>query len=133
MELIYWDSRLETAISSIDDDHKKIIVVANKLHTAFKKQSGRSVVSSLLEELKYETILHFVKEEEIMKDSGYPKYEYHKSQHTELIKQLDYTICSLDDGSIFVSPTTMVFLRDWLTYHILGSDRQFSIYHASLN
>ena len=66
-----------------------------------------------------------------MRILGYPEYEEHKKQHEELIRSVLDLAKKVDSGKAGVSFALMHFLKNWLTNHIMESDKQYTDHFLS--
>lgn len=124
-DLIKWDSKLNTGISSIDLEHKKLITLTNDLAIAIIDGEGREHLKIVLDKLLDYTISHFKNEEVLFEKFKYPDTEQHKKEHRELTKQ----VLSLHKEMSLRFPGNIVeFLEAWLIDHILSSDMKYSRY-----
>jgi hemerythrin len=129
MALMEWNARLSVDVPSLDAQHQKLIGLVNRLHDAMRAGKGASVVESVLAELASYTRTHFTNEEILMKAYGYPGLEAHAAEHRRLVADVQELQADLKGGTL-LTLTVMDFLQDWLTRHILQSDKQYSPYLA---
>ena len=66
-----------------------------------------------------------------MQTHSYPEFLAHKRQHDDLSKQAVELKEKHDSGSIALSVQASGFLRDWLTKHILGTDKKYTEFFNS--
>ncbi|HTP13088.1 MAG TPA: bacteriohemerythrin, partial [Bacteroidota bacterium] len=77
-------------------------------------------------ELVAYTKVHFQTEEDFFKKFAYPGYAQHKTQHDKLAQQvLDFQQQYKSGRSMFTIEL-MNFLKNWLSGHILGTDKNYS-------
>lgn len=123
MAVMEWDSSLSTGVVSIDDDHRLLISLMAELDDTVRDNEDSTVVGSVLLSLAAYTDYHFAREEKIMTVCGDPAFETHKAYHDRLRASV-MTVClqyeSTPEDVDF--DDLQVFLRDWLTEHILGED-----------
>ncbi|MRR34242.1 bacteriohemerythrin [bacterium] len=125
MALLTWNEKLSVQVGQFDREHQELVNLINKLHDAMKAGQGKQVVGDVLKALISYTKNHFAAEERLMKAHGYPAYENHKKEHNQLtLTVLDFQKGYLD-GSVPLSQTVMNFLKDWLTGHIQGVDKEY--------
>ena len=72
---------METGVAKIDAQHKELIERINAVTYAGTKAFTKEETQKTLDLLDEYIIKHFNDEEALQKQSGYPKYEWHKSQH----------------------------------------------------
>ncbi len=121
-----WSSDYSVNISEIDEQHKELVGMINVLFVAVSRREGDRVIGEILDSLVAYTRTHFVLEERLMAEAGYPDLAGHREEHRELIGQLDGLARKfmLDDRPIYFE--MLSFLRTWLRAHILGSDMKYS-------
>lgn len=124
-DLIKWDNKLSTGISSIDLEHKRLIALANELAIAIIDGEGRDHLKVVLDKLLDYTASHFKNEEALFEKFKYPDSEKHKIEHRELTNQ----VLSLHKEMGLRFPGNIVeFLEAWLIDHIFSSDMKYSKY-----
>jgi hemerythrin-like metal-binding protein len=126
MVLFPWEKRYETGIDKIDEQHKELVRIINGLHEAMKQGEGRSAIEGALKDLKDYTIYHFDTEEELMSKYGYPSFDEHRRQHEFFRARINEHLKNYLEGDYMVTIDLSDFLREWLSSHILGSDKEFA-------
>ena len=126
MPFINWSSDLSIGVVQIDGQHQKLVGMVNRLHDAMKNRTGAQEVAAILSELVEYTKYHFATEEKLMQQHGYPETQAHKTEHTNLTKQVaELAVKVGESNTSLITIETMNFLRDWLKNHILGTDMKF--------
>ena len=123
---IDWSEELSVGIEEIDEQHKVLIGLINKMHDAIQHRHGSDVVGEILNELAGYTITHFAVEESLMRILNYPGYEEHHEQHAGLLEQVTDLQAKVAAGKTSVSFELLHFLKTWLTKHILEEDMSYS-------
>ena len=123
-----WDSSLETGDSTVDEEHRTIVMMINEFHDAVRKQKARDLLDGALKRLEDYILRHFSHEEGLMRDSGYPDYKSHQAAHENLSKHANEMIQGFRGGTLGVPVTLSRFLQDWLTLHIMQTDKKFIRY-----
>lgn len=124
--LVEWSEDLSVGIEEIDEQHKILVDLINRMHQAIHQRRGSEVVGSILEELGSYTKLHFTVEESLMRILNYPDYEAHKVQHDKLIEHMRELQEKVVSGRAAIGFELMHFLKVWLTKHILEDDRAYT-------
>lgn len=127
MAFFNWSDDLSVGVNASDDDHKKLIDMLNRLFEGMKNKQGKEVVGKVLDDLVSYTKFHFAREEEFFAKTGYPAVE-HKNEHTALVKQAEELQSRYKSGEVALSVQTLDFLKDWLTVHIQGTDKKYSVH-----
>jgi len=120
--LLSWSAALATGMEEIDEQHRQLIAIGNRLNEAIRSSSGRASVGSVLEQLIAYTVQHFQFEERLMAASGYPGAAEHARQHRQLEQDVLAHQARFASGEA-LSVELMHFIRDWLVKHIMGTDK----------
>jgi len=132
-EIFPWDKNFETGIALIDEQHKKLIYILNKLAAHLANRSDVVILDSIFDELLDYTDYHFKTEEKIwsahFKDDDW--YTTHEKTHDSFIDKVialkkEENEKPLDDVVLEI----VSFLSQWLGYHILDTDKRMA--HAVL-
>ena len=83
-------------VTEIDQQHQNLMNILNKLNDAVKNNESREDIYRIIDDVISYTCLHFVTEERIMAQSGYPGIEAHKDKHKELIQDALHLKAKLD-------------------------------------
>lgn len=125
-ELFPWTEKLSIGLPEIDDQHKILISLVNKLHHAMKTKKGAAESGKILNELAQYTITHFAFEEKLFDKYDYPEKEGHKKYHAELVDKVSKFKEDFDSGRAGLSMDLMHFLMDWLNDHIMKTDKAYA-------
>lgn len=125
MSLISWSAMLSTGVEQIDTQHKKLIELANNLNDAMHAGKGKEALKPFFDELVKYTVYHFGTEEKLMGEHPYPDVAEHKEQHKKLVAEVSAFKAKFDSGNAMISAEVMNFLRDWLSKHIMQTDKKF--------
>jgi len=109
----------------MDDDHKRLIDLINRLAKAMESGDSKAVATQVLDELVDYTRTHFTREEKLMSAHGYGDLPHQLDEHKKLVGQLVDIQTQFDAGTITLAGEVMRFLKRWLRNHILGSDMQY--------
>ncbi len=125
---IEWTDELSVGIQEIDEQHKILVGLLNRLYEAIIKKTDDLEIERVLNELAQYTVIHFAVEESLMRIFNYPDYEEHKRHHEELTQQVVDLQRKLNQGEVSISMEVLHFLRHWLTEHIMGEDKRYGPY-----
>jgi len=117
-----WNGALATGHPEIDEQHRKLIDLANRLNEAMQRGEARSEIGAVLEDLIKYTTFHFQFEENLMKKAGYPELFQHQREHKKLVNDVLARKARFDSGAA-LSSELLSFLRDWLVNHIMKTDK----------
>jgi len=124
--LMTWDDALSVRIDAIDEQHKKLIDLLNRLHQSKATKGGDATIRKILKELIDYTVYHFAFEEKLFDKYGYKQAMEHKESHRMLESQVLEFAKAFEAGRASLSADLFLFLRGWLNGHIRGSDRQYA-------
>lgn len=127
-EIFPWNRNFETGIASIDQQHKVLVEIVNRLARHFASNLSDSCCNGILDELLDYAEFHFEAEEQIW------HYAFSDSQQTR-----DHS----DDHQLFIANIRELYSRQvpqnevltqllkyltrWLAFHILDSDRKMAL------
>jgi hemerythrin len=127
MPFITWNDKLSTDIEEIDSDHKKIVGMINDLYDGIAAGHGKEVIAGVLETLVSYTRFHFAHEERLFAMTSYADAEAHKVEHEQMTAWVIKTKQAFDSEALPApSLQVMVYLKDWLFEHIMGSDQKYA-------
>lgn len=126
MAFINWNDSYLLGVLSIDNQHKKIADIINRLDDAMKSGRGREILEQILFELVDFIDTHFKAEEEYMVRFGYNDYEDHRYEHESLTDEVKRFYDDFKIGMISLNTEIMNFLRNWLMDHIFVKDKKFA-------
>ncbi len=121
-----WSSDYSVNIKTIDDQHRELVNILNRLFIAASRREGDKVIAGILDSLMSYTKTHFALEERLMRQARYQDLDAHVEEHRKLIEQLDQ-LCRkhlIENRPIHFE--MLSFLKTWLKEHIQGVDTKYS-------
>lgn len=125
MTQLVWQNDLNTGITVIDNQHKRIVEMINRLYVARHGSGGRPAVAAVIEELVDYTQSHFAFEETLMEDAGYPLSRAHKRVHELFIRRVNDYRLRFKAGED-VAEELQDLLARWLFNHIRNDDAGYA-------
>ncbi|MFT4171941.1 MAG: bacteriohemerythrin [Rhodocyclaceae bacterium] len=126
MAVIRWSDDLSVGNRTIDEDHRTLFEMMDRLHDAMRLGKGTEAVGPLLAELVRYTETHFRREEHLMRQMGYANYAIHKAEHDRLMREVRELQARCASGAVTLSLKVHTFLTDWLRNHIMSMDKQMA-------
>ncbi len=143
MGTLSFDDELRTGHAVIDEQHEALFQLAQRVidklgtcsldsHTipSPEPDSCEERVEDALADAVYGlvdyTTEHFSDEETVMREAGYPSAPIHSALHAELAERVTAYMVRLMDGDEVCAAELVDFLIEWLTAHIMTSDREFT-------
>jgi hemerythrin len=123
-----WSDAMSVGIAEIDDQHKMLVNILNRLFTAVVQRESHEIITEILDTLVDYTNTHFGLEEELMQDAGYDPVAFaaHQHEHRAFIEKISSAANKhLVEGKS-VSFEIISFLKRWLQDHILVTDRKYA-------
>jgi hemerythrin-like metal-binding protein len=127
-DLMTFTDDYKVNIAHLDEQHKKLMGMINDLNNAMESGSPKDVVGDILNNLAVFAANHFKAEETLFDAHGYPETDSHKAKHVDLTNQVIDFLKKFQDGAANVTPDLMAFLKNWLSDHILGTDKKYAPY-----
>jgi len=124
---ISWQPEYSVHIDAIDRQHQALVALIRQLQEAMAEGRGRTFQDKLIEQLVIYTNEHFRFEEGFMGENGYDSLGEHIEQHRLLKSQVSELQRRIHDGEAVSNPSLILFLRNWLTEHIMQHDQKFSL------
>jgi hemerythrin len=129
--LFPWEGKYVLGIEEIDDQHMKLVGMINSLHEGMRSGKGREVTASVLQSLMEYALYHFRTEEDLMKRYDYQGLLEHRTEHLVFMDRVGEMAKRHGGGEYLVSLELNDFLKEWLSDHILSTDRKYAPYIRS--
>lgn len=123
MALMEWDESMSVGVEELDEQHRTLIDLINEAYEAIQKHDGQKV-STIVDRMREYAALHFVTEERLMEEVGYPDLELHKSQHTKFVNDVDKFRQEQTEKANLSK--IFIYLSRWLTLHIMDEDKKYT-------
>lgn len=122
MEILKWTDDLSVGNALIDEDHRNLFNLLDRLHEVSSGQINQAT-QGIVDALRDYAESHFSREEEFMRKINYPHYVLHKAEHDRFVSE----ICALQSrvarGARTVQLDIDQFLAGWLREHVLVRDK----------
>ncbi|SOB74920.1 diguanylate cyclase (GGDEF) domain-containing protein/hemerythrin-like metal-binding domain protein [Marinobacter sp. LV10R510-11A] len=127
-EIFPWNRNFETGIAKIDEQHKVLVEILNRLAWHFASSNSELECGHILDELLSYAAYHFKAEEEIWK-TALGEQEMVRSHHDghQLFFVQIQMYRSSDEPEEKVMGELFSYLTRWLAFHILESDRRMAM------
>ena len=126
MVQLTWKESFCTGIDHIDNQHRQFFVLFNELDLAVEQRREGGILDVLLSDLDRYVHIHFADEERLMEGIGYPDLPRQRKEHEYFASEIKTQHVRLKSGDVRLGQSTLLFLRDWLTNHILTEDKKYS-------
>jgi len=131
MPTIAWKEIYETGIVSLDQEHQALVAKINDLYEAIRDKRGDQVLGDILAMLEDYTENHFVHEEKLMAEYGYPGLAEHQAVHQSLREEVQALKERYSQQTEGLAQELLKFLRVWVLEHIVNVDKQYGAFLES--
>jgi hemerythrin-like metal-binding protein len=131
MAYFEWDPSLETGMNAIDEQHRTLFALANRLQEAVESCpdcDDHELVTDTVYRLTDYVMQHFNDEEAFMRSIGYPRLGAHAMLHELLTAETLRVAADYWNGEDVLPTTLAPMLVDWLRSHIRGQDMGYISY-----
>lgn len=125
MSEIQWDESYSVGVPLLDDQHKILIGLINRLDR-IEREDGD--LNAIMDKLDWYVREHFSLEESMLKDVGYASLEAHIAEHRDFEKWLRAAQSHMASGGFagsIVATSIKDHLQVWLMKHILEVDMDY--------
>lgn len=127
--MLEWTPDYQTGIDEIDLQHHYFLKLINRIERRIASIALNQGHSPLLRELVLYAAFHFLSEENMMAEAGYPGLDEHRALHQAIAQRLNSEIQMLEMD--MVEPMHIVrWLGDWFREHTLVEDRKYAQFVA---
>lgn len=126
MAFVEWKESYSVGMPDIDQQHRILIEIINRLHDAMRTGSAHANIVRVVDELLEYTSVHFNYEERMIAAAGYPGTAEHARKHRAMVAQVEAFADRVRTARASTPLRLMEFLNGWLTQHILSTDMAYS-------
>ncbi len=124
--LVEWTDDLAFGIKKIDDDHRQLLEMVNRLYKFMKTNATREDIDKAFNELQNYTQTHFAAEEKLMQEHSYPLYDEHKKAHEAFCMRVENMYARYKAGEMSGEVDLTGLLGSWWVNHILSHDKRLA-------
>ena len=127
MALFTWYKKYSVNNEELDNHHKKLFDIFNRLFDTCTKTENVNCVAPIIVELMEYSNYHFSAEEKYMAVIGYKEIEFHKKLHrffTDTVLEMQQVE---DKNDYDLTKEIIVFLGNWLLQHVIVEDKKYAV------
>ncbi len=128
MEIINWKNEFSVGVQEMDDQHKKLIGMINRLIEEQHTLTDPKTIAELLTDMTDYAQIHFRAEEYLMAEYGYDRKSQQEEQHKAFIDKTISFYSVSDLGPNILSEALLDYLSIWLVNHILKEDMKYKVF-----
>ena len=121
-----WDDTYSVNVKEIDEQHKKLVDMINRLHSSMNDGTASSIVSEILTGMAAYTDYHFCTEEEYFEKFDLREKDIHIAEHINFKNKVKEFTEKYEQNPMALTIEVMYFLSDWLKKHIQGTDKNYT-------
>ncbi len=124
-----WSINFSVSVKEIDDQHKVLISIINEATELIRTDDCTfNTMYEMVTKMDRYVVEHFQFEEKLMFENSYPELEEHVRQHNQFRYDMEkFNIFDVKQPKNFIEDA-LVYLMDWLTKHIMSTDKRFGNY-----
>ena len=129
MPYYQWTESMSVGIPLLDEDHKALIRLINRLHAGLATGARFVELEDIFDRLVAYIEFHFFREEKVMEAGGYPGAAVHREEHegfTQAIYEMRDRYAR--EGDQTMTTELPDYLKNWLNHHILVQDMAYKPY-----
>lgn len=126
MNELVWSDEFSVGVPEIDNQHKTLFELVNRLFHAAVKREDQRLTIEVLDALVEYTGTHFSLEERLLEESGFAGLPGHREDHKRFIEELFAITRKFQVEDRSVTFELLSFLRNWLQNHIRRSDMEYA-------
>ena len=125
MPMVKWNDSYLLGVMEIDKHHQHLVELLNKTHEEFMKGAPAESIGAVLDKLINYATYHFISEEQLMVKIGDPGLAEHREEHGRFTRRVVEIQTDFHSGNKNLSNEVLLFLKNWLTNHILKTDAMY--------
>ena len=118
--MIEWNNGLNLGVKFLDEEHKLLLELTNKLSLSIAENSTKGHVNAIFDDLILATIEHSKNEEEILQKCNYKNLELHTIDHLDFLDRIKELKDDYNNSSSTDNISTKLY--DLLLTHIILED-----------
>ena len=129
-DLLTWDESYSVGVPVLDQQHKGLIDIINRLEIS---GTDSEQVSQVFRDLDRYVNEHFRQEEAMMEAANYPELSEHRMEHEafrDWLQAVDRIYHNGGTSSAYIAESVTSFLKNWLVSHIMTTDKAYKPYIA---
>ena len=125
MGFFEWKDEFSVNIEQIDSQHKILVEMIDQIYAAMQEKKSQDILESTLDNMVNYAASHFLTEEHLMSKHGYPFLNPHKLEHAQFKEKVSGYVTRMHEGKRLLPLELLIFLKDWLSKHILETDKNY--------
>lgn len=130
MNIIKWRESYGTGIPSMDNQHRNLLDLINRMYRIMRKVEVAGTIEEVLDGMADYSIHHLREEESLLQANGYAEFDEHCASHQIYLDKMEQFMAEWNTGDDkeAVVKEMYAFLRKWWLDHIVEEDRKYGEY-----
>lgn len=125
--LIEWNNSFDNEIGELNEQHKRIVELANQLYIGLRTDKPKKEIKEVLKMLVDYTAWHFSNEERYFEEFGFESAHNHSAQHRQFIAHLDDFRKTHQAGRTKFYDDVMRYIKTWIEEHFANVDKEYVV------
>lgn len=125
MDIIKWRASYETGVTSMDNQHRKLIELINTMYKVMRNEEGAGAISLVLKEMNQYADGHLKEEETLLEQNNFPELNHHHTLHENYRSKMTELSAGMDKDVTSGTREIYSFLRQWWLGHIVEEDQKY--------
>ncbi len=131
MRRLEWIPEYSVGIEELDAQHRSLHDTFNRMIEEQKEPYNAAKFSASLSTLIHYAYVHFATEERYLAEAHFPHLREHVIEHVGFIMKTMSLAMKVSEEKQDHRIELLLFLREWFTTHVHGSDRKYIPYLAA--
>ena len=126
MSQFVWEEKYDVGVRLFNEQHKQLLNILRDVYKAMEHKQDKAVITEVINNLIKYAKEHLTQEEACLKENKYPDFENHKKLHEVFISKIVQFYEDLKNDKFTVHFEIAVFIKNWITNHIMVIDKQYT-------
>ena len=126
MTFLSWRKEYEIGVATIDAEHRRLVDLANDFNETRAEIDRPGNGVKMLTQLIAYAEEHFQHEEQLMRESSYPRLDKHQAQHSGYFTNIFAANKAIALNPAAANTVVLKVLKQWLLVHVLREDMDFA-------
>jgi hemerythrin len=131
MRRLEWLPEYSVGVEELDAQHRSLHDIFNRMIEEQNEPYNAAKFSASLASLIHYAYVHFATEEHYLTLAQFPDLKEHVIEHVGFIMKTMSLATKVEEENQDHRIELLLYLREWFTAHVLGSDRKYISYLAS--
>ena len=112
----------------MDEQHRKLIDLINKMYRVMRKEETTATIEEVLDEMGKYAAHHLREEEALLQANNYEEFAEHSAGHQSYLNKMTELLAEWKTGDADTAKDIYTFLRKWWMDHIVVEDQKYGVF-----